>query len=120
MKLRVNTFTRHTVWSFTFSHFYIEMCRLSCFCVPSVSDSDEDFVTFSSTIELMEAVKHSPDGVLRLFVKPTAQTGNEDNSTPSQGASGESWTCFTPPGACLAPEGYCFGLHVSVRPCVRV
>ena len=64
-------------------------------CSP-VSDSDGDFVTFSSTVELMEAVKHSPDGVLRLFIKPTAQTGDKDgaSSTSSQGASGEHGTLF--------------------------
>eukprot|EP00745_Piridium_sociabile_P029036 TRINITY_DN47042_c0_g2_i1.p1 TRINITY_DN47042_c0_g2~~TRINITY_DN47042_c0_g2_i1.p1 ORF type:complete len:516 (+),score=130.87 TRINITY_DN47042_c0_g2_i1:303-1850(+) len=34
-------------------------------------DTDGDFVTFSSSVEMMEAVHHSTDGVLRVFVKRT-------------------------------------------------
>lgn len=41
-----------------------------------LTDSDGDFVTFSSKDELKEAVACSADGVLRLFVKPRESCGN--------------------------------------------
>lgn len=48
-------------------------------------DSDEDFIVFSSTLELMEAVRQSQDDVARIFVKPVEE---KPEPQPAQGASG--------------------------------
>lgn len=48
-------------------------------------DTDGDFVTFSSTMELMEAVRFSPESVLRLFVRPITMAQDGPRPSSSQG-----------------------------------
>lgn len=50
-------------------------------------DMDGDFVIFSSTVEMQEAVHHSTDGVLRIFVKRTA--GQDKATGGDKGGDGE-------------------------------
>lgn len=78
-------------------------------------DEDGDFVTFSSTMELMEAVKFSPEDVLRLFVKPAgtgpAQDENGAQSSTSQGAGApkEEEKVFHPGVVCDGCEQPIYG-----------
>lgn len=78
-------------------------------------DMDGDFVTFSSTVELMEAVRFSPEDVLRLYVRPacTGTTQNENGAQPTShgtpGASKDEEKVFHPGVVCDGCEQPIYG-----------
>ncbi|KAL8609310.1 hypothetical protein ACOMHN_060038 [Nucella lapillus] len=72
-------------------------------------DNDGDFVTFSSTAELKEAVHHSADEVFRVFIKRTAAQDNKTTGGDKGGEKTSEEKIRHPGVVCDGCEGSIYG-----------